>query len=879
MSKVQWSDRQLELFKMYNTTNKNILVNAGPGSGKSFTMLEVARQTPVYKRTIFLAFNKSIADENAKKLPNHISSSTLHSLGFKCLFKLVPGARFMVNEIKTFIIIRKRLKLTDPTKFRNEKVKNKYLFSLCDLYNLYRVNLISYDKEKEEFLEEIEELAATYDFEIQINTLEDFYNLISIMREEDQKILNGQENIIDFTDMLWLLSYFPASEFPKYDVVFLDECFPYNQFVNTEKGKIKIGTLYSMYKKSLSLPKVKTYNEESEAFEYKELVSVSNKGKRNLLELNVGGKRKVRCTYNHPFLTTRGWVSAENLKPGEILLSSSKLQPYHSLLNEDQLDVFLVSCIGDGHLSEISQGVYRGNFSHGESQFEFLEWKAKLFGRQNNIDFILENGYSKTKLKTFETKGYCLDKRLDKEEVLRNLNWKQIALLIQDDGTFCEKDGNLSIWSLVDRKNWKLQSLLVNRLKELGVEKISIYSSFDKIKNKEYRFLNIGRVSSEYIYKNTSKYFHPNLSYKVPKKFQYLVNTYEWDYSEKPVGGIVLHSINYINKIEEVFDIEVKDNHNFIIPSSSWISGETREEGLIVHNCQDVNPLQKSLFDKIRKPTGRFVAVGDKRQLVYAFQGSNYQSFKDLENTPNTIQLPLDISYRCSKNVISASNLIFPDLPMNAFGSNVEGLVRTGTVEEVEKGDFVLCRNNKPLIEMFIELLKIGKSAVIYGKDYGETLSKLMEEVEGFSDSKVEEYFSNKLKETKDMLEAKKIPNPNAHPQYISLMEKVIILDILYKEFLSYKRVQTLIKELFKEDIDMSNSITLMTVHKSKGLEANRVFFLQPSLIPSQYAVSSNMLYSEKCLYYVAITRAKKELIYLKGPGIGVPEYTFKPFN
>ena len=575
-------------------------------------------------------------------------------------------------------------------------------------------------------------------------------------------------------------------------------------------------------------------------------------------------------------MTTRGWIPAENLKPGEILLSSSKLQPYHSLLNEDQLDVFLVSCIGDGYLSEISQGVYRGGFSHGETQFEFLEWKAKLFGRQNNIDLILENGYSKTKLKTFETKGYCLDKKLDKGEVLRNLNWKQIALLIQDDGTFTKKDGTLAIWSLVDEKNWELQKILVNRLKELGVEKISVYSSFDKIKNKEYKFLNLSRISSEYIYKNCSEYFHPNLSYKVPEKFQHLVNTYEWDFSEKSVGGIVLHSINHIDKIEEVFDIEVKNNHNFIIPSSSWVSGETREEGLIVHNCQDINPLQKSLFDKIRKRNGRSVCVGDKRQMVYAFQGSNYKSFKDLEDAPNTVRLPLDISYRCSQNVISASNLIFPDSPMSAFESNVEGIVRVGTIDEVQNGDFILCRNNRPLMETFIELLKLGKTAHIYGKDYGETLLRLLGEVEDIPENQIELYFNEKLRLTRKMLEDKGVPNPTAHPQYTNLMEKVIILDILYKEFLSYKRVVKLVQDLFTDKLEMKDSITLLTIHKSKGLEAERVFFLQPSLIPSQYAISSNMQYSEKCLYYVAITRAKKELIYLKESGIGVPEYTFK---
>ena len=497
---MEYSSCQKEIFRVYNTTNKNIVVNASPGSGKSFTMLELAKQTPAYKRCIFLAFNKSIAEENKRKLPNYINSSTLHSLGYKSLFKLVHSSRFMVNEIKTFIIARKRLTLANEGQFKNEKAKNKYLFELSKIYDLYRINLVQ-DKD------ELEELCMNYDIEVHDDTINDTWNLIQIMKEEDMKILNGKENMLDFTDMLWLTTYFPEDQFSKYDVAFLDE-------------------------------------------------------------------------------------------------------------------------------------------------------------------------------------------------------------------------------------------------------------------------------------------------------------------------------------------------------------------------CQDVNPLQKSLFEKIIKKNGRSVIVGDRKQMIYAFQGSNFQSFQDLLRRPNTIELPLDVSYRCSKKVIEASNLIFPDQVVYAYETNPLGTVRSGRFEEIDNGDFVLCRNNRPLVEMFIDLLKINKSAHIYGKDYGESLLKLLEEVEKMSDNEVKQYFDDKLKKTGDMLRSKGISNVTNHPQYVNLLERIIILDILHKEFLTYRDVNERIKSLFTDVVN--GGITLMTCHKSKGLEADRVFFMNPELIPSPYAQSQNMLFAEKCLYYVAMTRARQELIYLGTSGVGV---------
>jgi superfamily I DNA/RNA helicase len=55
----------------------------------------------------------------------------------------------------------------------------------------------------------------------------------------------------------------------------------------------------------------------------------------------------------------------------------------------------------------------------------------------------------------------------------------------------------------------------------------------------------------------------------------------------------------------------------------------------------------------------------------------------------------------------------------------------------------------------------------------------------------------------------------------------------------------------------------LSTIHKAKGLENNRIFFLIPELIPSKFATMDWQYEQEENLRYVAITRAKRELIYV----------------
>jgi ATP-dependent exoDNAse (exonuclease V) beta subunit len=53
-------------------------------------------------------------------------------------------------------------------------------------------------------------------------------------------------------------------------------------------------------------------------------------------------------------------------------------------------------------------------------------------------------------------------------------------------------------------------------------------------------------------------------------------------------------------------------------------------------------------------------------------------------------------------------------------------------------------------------------------------------------------------------------------------------------------------------------------VHKAKGLECPRVFILDPHRMPSKWARQQWMQRQEVNIQYVAVTRAKSELYYIR---------------
>lgn len=274
---------------------------------------------------------------------------------------------------------------------------------------------------------------------------------------------------------------------------------------------------------------------------------------------------------------------------------------------------------------------------------------------------------------------------------------------------------------------------------------------------------------------------------------------------------------------------------------------------VMLDECQDISPLQFEVVKMCKTPRGRLIAVGDEKQSIYSFMGSNLDSLQAIKNAPNTVTLPLSMTYRCARDIVDEACKVFPDGIVAAPGAE-KGFVGEGAFTDAEEGDFILCRNNAPLVEAFISLLRKGKKCTILGKEFGDELVSLIDSVDDvWGLEKVLENMQTKLA-------SKGIKNPTKCEAYDKLDEKVNVLLSLYEYFGDLETVRSRIYDIFVENAN--RGITLSTIHKSKGLEADRIFFLKPELLPSKYATTDLALYAEKCLQFVAVTRARKSLIY-----------------
>src|SRR6185312_12963140 len=76
------------------------------------------------------------------------------------------------------------------------------------------------------------------------------------------------------------------------------------------------------------------------------------------------------------------------------------------------------------------------------------------------------------------------------------------------------------------------------------------------------------------------------------------------------------------------------------------------------------------------------------------------------------------------------------------------------------------------------------------------------------------------------------------------------------------------ISSLFEdEDGKRKDCVTLSTIHKAKGLEADRVYILDRWMLPKfEGAIKRAGIDQRVNLLYVGITRAKKQLLYIETP-------------
>lgn len=289
---------------------------------------------------------------------------------------------------------------------------------------------------------------------------------------------------------------------------------------------------------------------------------------------------------------------------------------------------------------------------------------------------------------------------------------------------------------------------------------------------------------------------------------------------------------------------------------------------IFIDECQDLNVAQRELFLRCFKKGTRFVAVGDKNQAIYAFSGADKESFDKLKSLPNTISLPLSISYRCPKRVIKLAQTFVPSI--QARDDAPEGSIEYNkSIQDVQSGDMVLCRNKMPLVTVYMRYLRMGKKAFIRGKDIGLNLIKMLDKTEQSilnQDMKSDGVFVrlyDSLFEARNQLMLKRgldLEDATLSETILTMYDNIKALETMSEGLSNVTQLKMRINNVFAEN---SDGICLSTVHKAKGLEADNVYILCKSLMPSRNAKQDWELEQELNLQYVAYTRAKNMLAFI----------------
>lgn len=286
---------------------------------------------------------------------------------------------------------------------------------------------------------------------------------------------------------------------------------------------------------------------------------------------------------------------------------------------------------------------------------------------------------------------------------------------------------------------------------------------------------------------------------------------------------------------------------------------------VLLDESQDVSASKLELTLMTQNANTRFIFCGDKNQSVYGFSGSDCDSMDKIIERTKAKTLNLSICYRCPKAVVREAQKIVSDIE---FAPNApEGIVRTimdtELLTQLRDGDMVLCRINKPLVQLTLKLIGSGIKAKMRGRNFSQTLTRLAKEAMGkhgiWSD------FVNLLTahyiKKRHTLEARKA----AESQVESLTDQIESVRVCYDNFnaTSLEDFNQQLENLFADETH--EGITLSSSHRAKGMQNPRVFVIKPEKLPLKFKNQQPWeRVQESNLLFVTITRAMEELVWVK---------------
>lgn len=313
---------------------------------------------------------------------------------------------------------------------------------------------------------------------------------------------------------------------------------------------------------------------------------------------------------------------------------------------------------------------------------------------------------------------------------------------------------------------------------------------------------------------------------------------------------------------------------NMPFPKFDWIFvDEAQDLNLIQHEVLRRISRRESQLDRGRTyATSHVIAVGDPNQAIYGFRGAMQNSMNVLGEAFKADTLPLSICYRCAKLIVQEAQAIVPQIEPSP--SAEDGIVRysLGSVSPDPKEQFaaftpdaaVLSPYNAPMIQAAYIFIRRKIACRVMGREIGEGLVKLVRKLERDGASNVaqvekalQEYYFAQLSRLGDK-----------EAQIAALMDKVETLQVFLSKLPGNETVERLAREIQSLFTDVAGGqLTLSTIHKAKGLEFDKVFFLNAHFLDGSTRKGKKMpdweIQQRANLKYVGITRARRELNYI----------------
>lgn len=302
-----------------------------------------------------------------------------------------------------------------------------------------------------------------------------------------------------------------------------------------------------------------------------------------------------------------------------------------------------------------------------------------------------------------------------------------------------------------------------------------------------------------------------------------------------------------------------------------WMAGLYRDQVefprcdvLFLDEVQDLNPAQFAMLPGLCR-SGRVVAVGDRWQAIYAFRGADVESMDTLsgilQRKPNGMELgTLTVTWRCPRSHVNLARNYVNDI--KAREGAAEGTIGNATeasaVSKYRPGDMVLSPTNAPLVGTALRLIQMRRKAFVRGRAIGDSLVSI---VRACGEQRTIESLSLAVERWKNRELSRLCGKDGMEDVIEQVQDRAASVEAILSTCDSPGEVEGRITELFSESGPAGDCVLLSTIHRAKGLEAERVHLLE---VPTRQAKTHWEAQQQINLRYVALTRSLDSLTFVQ---------------